>query len=554
MLIQRLQGDIEKEQGVYYEFDIHSRPIGVGGMGKVYLGVMVVEATGKKTPVAIKAMYEDLPEHIIERAKRESSIKIKHENLVEMMGFVEKTDYNSVGGSVKHYHVISEYINGVSLYDILQGKTKNQFGVELDAAKNLYDEYRTDQLKVSKKIIGQVLSAILSLHDNGYIHRDIDPSNIMITAKGTIKLIDFGIAKRLSSLGSQDKMLTSAGVFMGKAQYAAPELVMGDVRHQDVTTDIYSIGVLFYQLLVGSLPFDGPISEILDAQLHKKINVKNIGNTYCRAIVKRATEKKQTERYRSAAEFRVAIDKINDNNKPNKNILKRVCISVLLVLVIVAALFSIRFFSVNNRNEIYYEIVSIYGIDRYDYEGLMDIADTYRNNGKLSRDFENKGSELIDRIGEVFLLANDDGITDKDKIAIILYSELVDICPDNSLVERCKIELDNLMPVPKIKVRTPIDSEITSIYGISSFDYRQLLKLANTYYTKGTVSDDYVKKGEKLLKSEHGKLCDTPTTYSNTKVAFILYSELVRISKKNNDRLLSKEIYKYLKEIEKTTF
>ena len=89
MLIQRLQGDIEKKQGIYYEFDVHSKPLGVGGMGKVYLGSKVVEESGKRTPVAIKAMYEGLPEHIIERARRESSIQIKHENLIEMMGFVD---------------------------------------------------------------------------------------------------------------------------------------------------------------------------------------------------------------------------------------------------------------------------------------------------------------------------------------------------------------------------------------------------------------------------------------------------------------------------------
>lgn len=474
MLIQKLQGNIEKEQGIYYEFDVHSKPIGVGGMGKVYLGFKVVEESGKKTPVAIKAMYEDLPEHIIERAKRESSIQIRHENLVEMLGFVEKDDINSIGGNVRHYHVISEYINGVSLNDILCGMTKNQFGVELESAKNLYEEYQKDRLKVSLKIIGQVLSAIMSLHDNGYIHRDIDPSNIMITAKGKVKLIDFGIAKRRTALGSQDKMLTSTGTFIGKAQYSAPELVMGDVKHQDVTTDIYAVGILFYQLLVGSLPFNGPIPEILDSQLHKKLPVKNIDNNECRIIVKKATEKKQVDRYQSAAEFRVAIDsiKISSNDKR-----KTYLFVSLALLAIVAVLFVVK--------------------------TMTDSPEPVEPAIKMKND------------------------------TVIDYHQTI------------------------VRTKTPIDSELASIFGISVFDYKELMNMAGTYYSHTKLPEEYKEKGLDVISSRYGRAllesCGNNTNYSNLKVAFILYAELRSIYEKNGDTAQLKECDGYLGKIKDTS-
>lgn len=446
MLIQRIQGTKEKEQGIYYEFDINSNPIGVGGMGRVYLGSMISEETGKKTPVAIKVMYEDLPEDIIERARRESSIQIKHENLVEMMGFVEKNNINSISGNI-HYHVISEYINGISLNDLLQGMTKNQFGIELESAKKFIDEYNTDRFKVSIRIIGQILSAIMTLHDNGYIHRDIDPSNIMLTSKGTIKLIDFGIAKRLTTLASQDKMLTSSGIFMGKAQYAAPELVTGDIKHQNASTDIYSIGILFYQLLTGTLPFDGPISEILEAQLHKKVNVKNIDNKDCRAIVKKATEKKQNERYISAAEFRVAIDNVKVSKS---NLVKRkdystpihkwkkfaLAISAMVIVAVVTILYMSNKGDdnpppvVNVTTAIDYDIAAIFGIDSFEYDSLIDLAFRYYSDKDIGEMGKNYGKELM--ISNKGTSIFKDTEYDNIKVAYILYDELRNIATKNN--------------------------------------------------------------------------------------------------------------------------
>lgn len=309
MRIKKLQGEEEKRLGFYYEFDMDSQPIGEGGMGKVYKGFRVNEATGVRMAVAIKAMFDDLPLEVYERARREASIQLHNDNLIEMLGFVADSEINALGESRIHYHVISEFLNGVVLSDLLYGKLTDKDGIEIPFARQLYNQYTTNREKVAVHITKCILSGIMALHDKGYIHRDIDPSNIMVTKEGNIKLIDFGIAKLLNTLGSHDKAVTATGKFIGKAEYASPELVLGDVHHQGYTTDIYAIGILFYQLLAGRLPFTGSKYEVLQQQLKGKIPVGAIEPRRYRKIIKKATAKRQSDRYVSAAEFRVALDK-----------------------------------------------------------------------------------------------------------------------------------------------------------------------------------------------------------------------------------------------------
>ena len=314
MLIKRLQGQLEKSNGYYYEFDIHSKPLGEGGMGVVYKGFKIYEATGNRSVVAIKAMFDGLPAEVYERAEREASIRLRNDNLVEMLGFISEIEIDPYGMQKNKYYVVSEYLNGVVLSDLLTGQFKDKDGIEIQYAKQLYTNYISEKEKTSIAIIKCVLSGILALHDKGYIHRDIDPTNIMVTDEGTIKLIDFGIAKYVRSLGTIDKSLTSTGKFIGKAEFASPELVLGDVRNQGYPTDIYAIGILFYQLLVGKLPFTGSKYEVLQMQLNDKVPVKHIKNPLLAKIVKKATEKNKSDRYSSVAELRVEIDKAADSH------------------------------------------------------------------------------------------------------------------------------------------------------------------------------------------------------------------------------------------------
>ncbi|MCM1163663.1 MAG: serine/threonine protein kinase [Muribaculaceae bacterium] len=308
MAIITIQGAEEKRLKIHYEVDTSLAPIGAGGMGQVMRGMRVDETTGVKRPAAIKFMFDDLPESAIERTRREASVQIKNENLVEMFGFIEVETTDAAGAVHKRYHVASELLTGVMLHDLMRGKTTDADGNEMPFAREIYRQYSCERMRFATFIISKLLLGVMALHDAGYIHRDIDPSNVMITADGKVKLIDFGICKKLDELGSSDRHLTTAGQFMGKAAYAAPELVMGDVAHQDPTTDLYAIGIMLFELITGKVPFEGATHEVLARQLKEKVNVKEIADKTMRAIILKATAKKQNERYASAAEFRVALE------------------------------------------------------------------------------------------------------------------------------------------------------------------------------------------------------------------------------------------------------
>ena len=307
--ITKIQGQEELHSGIYYEVDLSLPPIGEGGMGRVYKGFQVEQATGNKRPVAVKFLYEGLPASVLDRAIREASIKIKCENLVEMIAFVRVALPTPDGTVVEHYHVVSELLEGVMLHDLLNGKTTGPDGSPIAYAEELHDLYERDRNSFALEIVKKVLSGLMYLHDAGYVHRDIDPSNIMITADHQIKLIDFGVAHKMEG-NSPGPLLTHVGSFLGKGEYAAPELVLGDVTHQNSTTDIYAVGILMFLLLTGKLPFTGSLQDVMQMQREQKMPVQEIGNAQLRKIVSKATQKKQADRYQSAAEFRVALDAI----------------------------------------------------------------------------------------------------------------------------------------------------------------------------------------------------------------------------------------------------
>ena len=320
MAVVRLQGDKERELGIYYEYNSSDRPLGEGGMGKVYKGWLCNESDNHRREVAIKFLYSDLPPHVIARARREVAVQLRNDSLIEMLGFVEIKGRDEVGQPIVRYHVISEYLHGVTLDKLLVGKVSDHIGNPIPFAQELYGKYLNDSYGFSLTVVRSLLQGLMALHDAGYIHRDIDPSNIMVTSGGKIKLIDFGIAKKVKGSNTKESSYTIDGQFIGKPKYAAPELVRGLVDSQDSTTDLYAVGILLYQLLVGKVPFDGEMAEVLEMQLTKKMPLSNVKQKQIKEVIKTATQKKRSQRFQSAAEFRVAIDRLVPLQYPAKTI------------------------------------------------------------------------------------------------------------------------------------------------------------------------------------------------------------------------------------------
>ncbi len=346
MNIIRIQGEYERSQGIYYEYDRDGSLLGEGGMGRIYQGFRVSEHG--RNSVAIKEIHENIARdpQLIERAMREASIQIDHENLLRMYGFVPNVEYDPVhNANITRYYMVMERLVGVNLDQIFNGVTYDRSGMVIPYAQELYTLYSSNQrTEAIVKIMKGVLSGIMALHDRGFIHRDIDPSNVMITIDNKIKLIDYGVCKQINTL-SQEKHLTQAGSFIGKVSYAAPELALGDVAHQNRTTDIYALGVLIYYMAVGRLPFVGTNQDVLAAHVSQKMPVNDIPNKGLRRIVEKATQKRQERRYASAAEMIVDLEHINPSVSSSGGTTKGISMvqnpestNTLLVWVLVALL------------------------------------------------------------------------------------------------------------------------------------------------------------------------------------------------------------------------
>ena len=279
-------------------------------MGQVFKGVRVDDNTGQTTDVAVKFLYQDLPESAIKRSKNEAEIQIKNENLIEMMGFIEMEEVDRTGKTITRNFVISELLHGVMLYELLQGKTTDSQGVPVEYAEELYSLLQRDRIKFARLVVAKILAGVMGLHDRGYIHRDIDPSNIMITADGKIKLIDFGIAKNIAES-------------YGNSSYAAPELITGDIAAHDYTTDLYQVGILLYELIVGERPFTGAEHEVMNKQISAPVPLENIPHKGLATIIEKAMRKEQRNRYKSAAQFRADLENwesiaISNTKSPDK--------------------------------------------------------------------------------------------------------------------------------------------------------------------------------------------------------------------------------------------
>mgnify|MGYP001385436252 FL=1 len=212
------------------------RPISVlgeGGMGKVYLAEQKMGTATRK--VAIKTLHPELSNdaQLVARFHRESEtvIELRHPNTIQFYDFGELDD----GALI----IVMEYIQGKPLAKVLE-------------EEGAIDPSRAD------KIIIQACGSLHEAHQRGIVHRDLKPENILLTDQGGqsdfVKVLDFGIAKRDDAEDPNQAKLTKQGMVLGTPPYMSPEQFSG--QQLDARSDIYSLGVMVYEMLTGKLPFE----------------------------------------------------------------------------------------------------------------------------------------------------------------------------------------------------------------------------------------------------------------------------------------------------------
>lgn len=263
-------------------YEIHEL-IGVGGMANVYRCTDTID----DREVAIKILKDEYlnNDEFIRRFKNESKAiaMLSHPNIVKV--------YDVSFGDMIQY-IVMEYIDGITL-------------------KEYIDRQGIIEWKDAIHLATQILKALQHAHECGIVHRDIKPQNIMLLQDGTIKVTDFGIA-RFSDKATR----TMTEQAIGSVHYIAPEQARGDVT--DGKTDIYSVGVMLYEMLTGKLPFDGDSAvTIALMQLQstpKRPREVNPGIPIgLEQITMKAMQKQPSSRYTSAAEMLSDIERFRLN-------------------------------------------------------------------------------------------------------------------------------------------------------------------------------------------------------------------------------------------------
>jgi serine/threonine protein kinase/beta-lactam-binding protein with PASTA domain len=270
--------------------------IGRGGMADVRIGTDA--RLGRR--VAIKllkpALANDPTFRTRFRREAQDAAKMAHPTIVRIFDAGEETVIDPRGNEAQIPFIVMEYVDGRLLKDILAEGA-------LDPAEAV-------------RIIGQVLTALEYSHRAGVIHRDIKPGNIMIAKNGQVKVMDFGIARAISDSAAT---IAETSAIVGTAQYFSPEQARGEAV--DARTDLYSTGVVLFELLTGQAPFRG---ENPVAVAYQHVNQNPIPpstqnpkvSPALDAVVLRALSKDRFQRFQSATEFREEVEAAGAGTAP----------------------------------------------------------------------------------------------------------------------------------------------------------------------------------------------------------------------------------------------
>ncbi|HUU98991.1 MAG TPA: serine/threonine-protein kinase [Phycisphaerae bacterium] len=253
--------------------------IGRGGMGVVYKAVQA----STKRKVAIKVMREGRFAGRVNRARFEREVRIlgqlKHPSVVTVY------DSGEAGG---HFYYVMDYVSGQPL------------DVHMTAGERSIDQ--------TLKLFAKICDAVNAAHLRGVIHRDLKPSNIRIDADGEPCVLDFGLAKVAAS-DAEAWQMTMTGQFVGSLPWASPEQAEGSPSKIDVRTDVYSLGVILYQMLTNKLPYvvTGSMRDVLEnimtVEPSRPSAIRREINDDVETIVLKALAKEPQHRYQIAGEL-----------------------------------------------------------------------------------------------------------------------------------------------------------------------------------------------------------------------------------------------------------
>ncbi len=267
------------------------RVIGSGGMGTVYQGVQ----DNPRRIVAVKVMHESLRSRSARRRfEYESSVlaRLRHAAIAQVYAAGTHTE-----GEHSYPYFAMEYLpNALPITTYCERH-------DLGASERLV-------------LFEQVCQAVHHGHQKGVIHRDIKPDNVLVDSQGTVRLIDFGVARAIDADLVADTLLTGRGQILGTLQYMSPEQVESDTSDIDTRSDVYSLGMLLYQMLTGALPYDvGKVglAEALRVIRHQApprpaSTSQSLLRGDLETITFKALEKDRTRRYPSAEDLRRDIE------------------------------------------------------------------------------------------------------------------------------------------------------------------------------------------------------------------------------------------------------
>ena len=255
------------------------RKLGAGGMADVYLAED--QELGRRVAIKILNGRHANDDQFIERFRREAknAAALNHPNIVSIYDRGEAEDT---------YYIAMEYLDGRSLKELIVGRGAAPVTVAVEYAR-------------------QILSALRFAHRHGIVHRDIKPHNVLVDREGRVKVTDFGIARAGTS------QMTEAGSIVGTAQYLSPEQARG--TEVDQRSDLYSLGVVLYELLTGQTPFDGdtPVEiamKHLSAIPRPPSQLRRDVPRDLDMVVMRALAKDPEARYQSADEMEADLERV----------------------------------------------------------------------------------------------------------------------------------------------------------------------------------------------------------------------------------------------------